>query len=458
MLGGYGGSATWYSGVYENEYVREDGVWKISVLHSEPKVTAAYTAAGWKDSGVHVPFHYTAASVTAPIPDSGSPSVEAANSKTLSLKAVADRVQQLERRAARLNDQAAVTNLQDSYGYAIDRKLWDQVEDLFAENGTLELGLQGVYVGKASIRHALDQFGPQGINSGQPGGELNDHIYLQTLVSVAPDGRTAQARGVELIMSSASGGGELSEGTFENTFVKQAGAWKIQSVHFYPRMIVDAAAGWAKSAKPAPGPSKEFPPDRPPTASYEIYPKFSVAPFHFNNPVTGKAPQYPEGVPSPKSSMAGAMFAASATPPTRGLAIHNSRDLAARLAEVETSLNAADAYEAAENLIGAYGYYLDESPNDVASLFVQPRPNTSGSSVFVNQILQPVMDVAPDGKSANVRARLLDLAGTSGGPGFWQAGRFEGQIVLQQGQWRFQTARSTAAWSAPYPGGWARIP
>ena len=91
MLGGFGGSATWYSGVYENEYVLEvrtgparprsregtagvtpasgsvvrassleDGVWKISVLHSEPKVTAAYTASGWKDSGAHVPFHYTA--------------------------------------------------------------------------------------------------------------------------------------------------------------------------------------------------------------------------------------------------------------------------------------------------------------------------------------------------------------------------------------------------------------
>jgi len=451
MLGGYGGSATWYSGVYENEYVLEDGVWKISVIHSEPKVTAAYTATGWKDSVVHVPFHYTAASITTPIPDSGSRSAKVANGITPSLTSLADRVNELAQRAARLNDQAEVTNLQDAYGYAVDRKLWDQVADRFAGNGTLELGLQGVYVGRASIRHALDQFGPQGLRDG----ELNDHVYLQTIVSVAPDGRTAKARGVELIMSSAPGGrnGELSEGVFENTFVKQDGTWKIQSVHFYPRMIVDAAAGWAKSAKPAPGPSKEFPPDLPPTASYEIYPKFAVAPFDFDNPVTGKPPQYPEGVRSV------ARPATAAAAPASGPAIRNAAGLETGLAEVERSLTAAEAYDAAENLIGAYGYYLDESPGEVARLFVQPgRNTTSESSIFVNQILQPVIDVAPDGKSAKVRARLLDLGGTSGGAGFWTAGTFEGQIVSEQGTWRFQTASSLSGWSSPYPGGWARIP
>ena len=440
MLGRYGGSATWYSGVYENEYVLEDGVWKIGVIHSEPKVTAAYTAAGWKDSGVHVPFHYTAASVTTsittPFPGPASRSAEVAKGATGSL---ADRVNQLARRAARLNDQAEVANLQDTYGYAVDRKLWDRVADLFAKDGTLELGLQGVYVGKASVRRALDQFGPQGLRAG----ERNDHVYLQTIVSVAPDGRTAKARGVELIMS--SGNAELTEGVFENTFIKQASAWKIQSVHFYPRMIVDAAAGWAKSAMPAPGPSKEFPPDRPPTASYEIYPRFAVAPFHFDNPVTGKPPQYPEGVP------------AAARPAT--VAAEAGLAPAAGLRDAERSLARAEAYDAAENLIGAYGYYLDESPGDVAGLFVQPgRNTTSGGSVFVHQILQPVIDVAPDGKSAKVRARLLDLGGASGGAGYWTAGAFEGEIVSEQGAWRFQTARSSSRWSAPYPGGWARTP
>jgi hypothetical protein len=448
MLGGYGGSATWYSGVYENEYVLEDGAWKIKLLHSEPKVTAAYTAAGWKDSGVHVPFHYTAASVTSPIPDLAR---RTENGKTPSLTSLGRSVNQLAQRAARLNDQAEVTNLQDTYGYAVDRKLWDQVADLFAGNGSMELGLQGVYVGKASIRHALDQFGPQGLRDG----ERNDHVYLQTLVSVAQDGRTAKARGVELIMSSAPGGrnGELSEGIFENTFVKQEGSWKIQSVHFYPRMIVDAASGWAKSAKPAPGPSKEFSPDRPPTVSYEIYPKFAVAPLHFDNPVTGKPPQYPEGVKSVPSR------ATVTPPPALGPASRNAAGLEAALAEVERSLDAAEAYDAAENLIGAYGYYLDESPGDVASLFVQPgRNTTSESSIFVNQILQPVIDIAQDGKSAKVRARQLNLGGVSGGPGYWTAGTFEAQIVSEQGTWKFQTARSLSTWSAPYPGGWARIP
>ncbi|MBZ5675180.1 MAG: nuclear transport factor 2 family protein [Acidobacteriia bacterium] len=435
MLGGLGGSATWYSGVYENEYVLENGAWKISVLHSEPKVTAAYTAAGWKDSGAHVPLHYTAASVTASIPSAPIKT----NSTTPSLASLADRVNQLALRAARLNDQAEVTNLQDNYGYAVDRKLWDQAAGLFANDGTMELGLQGVYVGKASIRHALDQFGPQGLANGELGGERNDHVYLQTLVSVAPDGRTANARGVELIMSSAAGG-ELSEGVYENTFVKQNGMWKIQSVHFYPRMIVDAAAGWAKSAKPAPGPSTEFPPDRPPTASYEIYPKFAVAPFHFDNPVTGKPPQYPAGVVSAAKPAPSAAAAAS------GPAIRDAAELTARLAEVERSLTAAEAYDVAENLIGAYGYDRDDSPS------------SEGGTLFASQILQPVIEVAPDGKSAKVRARRLDLGGTSGGAGYWSAGTLEGQVVSEQGGWRFQTVRSAPVWSAPYPGGWARTP
>jgi hypothetical protein len=375
-------------------------------------VTAAYAATGWKASGTRIPPHYTPASLGAAIP--ASKSGKANNVKTVT-GPLASRVGNLALRAALLNYQAAVTNVLDSYGYALDHKQWDQAADLFADNGTLELGQQGVYVGKARVRKALDQFARKG---------LNDHVYLQTVVTVAQDRLTAYARGVELIFS----GDELSEGVFENSFVNQAGTWKIRSVHFYPRMIVDAAAGWAKSAKPAPGPSKELPPDRPPTSVYEIYPKFSVAPFHFTNPVTGKPPQYPEG------------FQGAARVDPVMIDGRLVTDLEARLEQAERNVAEAELYDVAENLIDAHGYALD------------------GGSVFVSQILQPVIDVAKDGKSANVRARRLDLGGTSGAAGYWSAGPLEGKIVSEQAAWKFLPSPSPNTWTAPFPGGWAQIP
>ncbi|MEP7309134.1 MAG: nuclear transport factor 2 family protein [Acidobacteriota bacterium] len=434
MLGGLGGSATWYSGVYENEYVLDNGAWKIGVLRSEPRVTASYSAAGWRDAGLTVPLHYDAASIAKLIPD------VAGNARTsgtaTSFAALAARVDGLAQRAALLNAQGEVTNLQDAYGYAIDRKQWDQAAGMFSVDGTLELGQQGVYVGQASIRRSLSRQGAQGLRDG----ERNDHVYLQTLVSVAPDGRTAQARGVELIFSAAPGGanGELSEGTFENTFVKQDDAWRIQSVHFYPRMIVDAATGWARSAKPAPGPSSEFPPDRPPTSSYAIYPKFAVAPFHFDNPVTGRPPQYPEGVQAARPT--------ATAVPTNGAAIRNRAELEARLAEIERDTAIAEAYDAVENLIGGFGYGRDGA---VLS---------DGGTSFVSQIVQPVIEIARDGRSAKVRARLLELQGTSGGAGGWAAGTYEGSAAQQDGSWTLQALDLDRTWSGSYPGGWARLP
>ena len=118
------------------------------------------------------------------------------------------------------------------------------------------------------------------------------------------------------------------------------------------------------------------------------------------------------------------------------------------MAEVERSLAAAEAYDAAENLIGAYGYGRDDSPS------------AEGGTLFANQILQPVIDVAPDGKSAKVRARRLDLGGTSGGAGYWTAGTLEGQIVSEQGRWKFETPRSSSVvrtlsgWLGSHPIRW----
>src|SRR5262249_30877684 len=127
--------------------------------------------------------------------------------------------------------------------------------------------------------------------------EVNDHLQLATVVHIAPDGRTAKARGVELSVSGAKGrAGEWEEGIFENSYVIQDGIWKIHSVHYYPRVITNYELGWAKDAKPAAQPSTEFPPDRPPTEAYGTYPKMYYPRFHYANPVTHLPVQYPPGI------------------------------------------------------------------------------------------------------------------------------------------------------------------
>ena len=77
--------------------------------------------------------------------------------------------------------------------------------------------------------------------------EVNDHLQLATVVHIAADGRTANARGVELSVSGVKGrGAQWEEGIFENEYLKQDGIWKIRSVHYYPRIIADYELGWAK--------------------------------------------------------------------------------------------------------------------------------------------------------------------------------------------------------------------
>src|SRR5262249_60064331 len=119
------------------------------------------------------------------------------------------------------------------------------------------------------IRRALSNIGGERIGDD----EGNDHLHPATGGYVAPDGKTAKARGVELSVSGGKGRrAQWEEGIFENEYVKQDGIWKIRSVHYYPRVITDYELGWAKDAKPAAGPSTEFPPDRPPTEAYGTYP------------------------------------------------------------------------------------------------------------------------------------------------------------------------------------------
>jgi hypothetical protein len=380
----------------------------------------------------------------------------------------------LAARTRRLSDEIEVTNIQHAYGYYVDRKMWDDVSDLFAADGTMENGLQGVYVGRTSIRRGLNAFGRAGLADG----EINDHIHLQTIVTVLPDGRTARARGTEIGMTGAIGGRALwSQSIYENEFVKDNGVWKFKAMHVYPRFIVDTEKGWAKDAQPAPGPSRDFPPDRPPTETYEIYPRFHIAPLHFDHPVTGRPPQYPEGV------KATVRLKTDTTTKTAAALVKTPAALASLLAATEQSIERSKAYHASENLSSAYGYYIDEFMwDDTANIFSRdgwkelsyvgtyvgrerireslkrryPNPK-SPSFLTVRQIVQPVIHVSPDGRNAKIRARLFQLGGSEGGEGSWISGIYENTSTDEGGTRKLSGMDLDYVWTAPSRGGWVTV-
>ena len=81
----------------------------------------------------------------------------------------------LTARVEKLEGTRAVKKLQRAFGYYVDRGLWGEAADLFADDGTIEIGIDGVYVGKARIREYLKR-----LHGGQEGliyGQLNEWMH-----------------------------------------------------------------------------------------------------------------------------------------------------------------------------------------------------------------------------------------------------------------------------------------
>ena len=209
------------------------------------------------------------------------------------------RIAAYQQRVTLLEDQNAIENLQATYGYYFDKGLWGQAADLFTRDGSFEYGQRGVYIGTDHIRRAMLLFGPQGLAAGH----LNNHMQLQAVISVAPDGMSAKARWQGMIMLAQPGAnGIWGVGLYENEYVKQKGVWKISKLHFYVTARTDYDAGWMKSAIPMEGQSALFPPDAPPTEVYRSFPGAYIPPFDYKHPVTGKSLR---DIPEPKDDVVG---------------------------------------------------------------------------------------------------------------------------------------------------------
>lgn len=192
---------------------------------------------------------------------------------------------------SRLEGARAVKKLQRAFGFYVDRGLWQDAADLFADDGTIEIGIDGVYAGRTRIRDYL-----KALHGGQEGlvyGQLNEWVTLQPVVDVAADGRTAKARWRDLgMLGQYKQHAEWRDGIYENDYVKEDGIWKIRSLHLFVNFVAPYEKGWAR-LKPGEGlvqsaAAKAMPPDRPPTVSYQGFPAPQLVPFHAPNPVTGK--------------------------------------------------------------------------------------------------------------------------------------------------------------------------
>ena len=183
-------------------------------------------------------------------------------------------------RVAKLEGVRSIKNLQRAFGYYVDRGLWGEAADLFADDGTIEIGLDGVYVGNARIREYLKR-----LHGGQEGliyGQLNEWVTLQPAIEMAADGRSATGRWRDLGML----------GQYKSHAEWRDGIWRIKSLHLYVNFVAPYEKGWGRlkgdEGLARSQASVNFPPDRPPSVNYKSFPNTFVPPFQAPNPVTGK--------------------------------------------------------------------------------------------------------------------------------------------------------------------------
>jgi SnoaL-like domain len=305
QLAQHGQFHEWETGVYENEYRNEGGVWKISRLHLYPTMITPYEA-GWGkqslpasrfepalkpdvpsptastyDHAFTPPYHYAH-------PVRGARAMPVvARARALDERQLASSIGDLERQLGRTEDRASIENLQTAYGYYLATLLWDDLADLFAEDGTIEIALRGIYAGRPAVRRNLNLYGQAGLDDGV----LHNHMQYQMVIDVMPDGATARLRSRALSMMGNFGKSSMwMGGTYENEFVKINGRWmfhKDQQINTY---FAPYETGWKDLPQRAPpGITASNPPDRPPSFAFDLYPKNFLPPFHYVNPVTGKA-------------------------------------------------------------------------------------------------------------------------------------------------------------------------
>lgn len=190
---------------------------------------------------------------------------------------------QLRAQVAELKAERDIQRLQTAYGYYVDKAQWDEAADLFARDATLEIAARGQFRGQDRIRAYLHALPPL------EHGTVFNHMQLQPLISIAPDGRTAWGRWRAIMEVGFVDREELcGEATYENAYIVEDGVWKIAKLHCFVTYYVRWNEGWSKGGVPMGEPLSELMPDALQTVDYGSFPDIYIPPYHYPNPVTGK--------------------------------------------------------------------------------------------------------------------------------------------------------------------------
>lgn len=185
-----------------------------------------------------------------------------------------EKILALEKRVQELEDVQAIRRLHHAYGYYIDICRYADVVQLFARDGEVVF-LSGVYRGHAGISRLYETWFHQLFTEGRAGaaehGFLLEHLQLQDIITVAPDGATARARFRALLLGGSHDARKYRPaglpdqfwegGVYENEYVREDGVWKIRRLDYVVQWQAEYDRGWAHTESHLKPLTRTFPDD-----------------------------------------------------------------------------------------------------------------------------------------------------------------------------------------------------
>ena len=155
--------------------------------------------------------------------------------------------------------------------------------------------------------------------------------------------------------------------------------------------------------------------------------------------------------------------------------------LEAKLASLRQQVALLEDAKSIERLQQAYGYYISEGMGSEAAALFSDSPAASielaqqgvylgkkrireflthggeglkEGELLESAIMQGVVHVSPDGRSARGRWRTLIMGGTYGQDGTWTEGPYENEYVKESGVWKLQRVHWYMTVKGSYDQGW----